>query len=166
MLHRRLLVSVLQAHGCLIAADNELPKGRPNVDAHILEHFPAASASQDTYTLHKFYDMSSDLIKTVFKVRFLHAFMQSCALPDPPCCMRLDQCMPVGTALQVQECSCRLLHPGFWCRQMHQCAVSSWTLAIWLASALVHACKRCSLQLDTLQAVSSVNASVTAWTWA
>lgn len=37
-------------------------------NVEIREHFPAASASQDTYTLLKFYNLSVDLVKAVLMV--------------------------------------------------------------------------------------------------
>lgn len=46
-----------------------MPRGRPFVDVELREHFPAASSSQDTYTLLKFYNLSKDLVKTVLRVR-------------------------------------------------------------------------------------------------
>ena len=69
--------------GCLTAADDDVPRGRPFVDVELREHFPAASSSQDTYTLLKFCNLSKDLVKTVLRVRPLHtifAFLLICAL--------------------------------------------------------------------------------------
>lgn len=61
-------VEMLDMHGLIGADDNE-PRGRPFVDVELREHFPAASSSQDTYTLLKFYNLSKDLVKTVLRVR-------------------------------------------------------------------------------------------------
>lgn len=58
----------MQTHCCCLCADAEGPGGRPYVDVEVREHFPAASSSQDTYTLLKFYNLSKDLVKTVLKV--------------------------------------------------------------------------------------------------
>ena len=49
-------------------ADEDAPRGRPFVDVELREHFLAASSSQDTYTLLKFYNLSKDLVKTVLRV--------------------------------------------------------------------------------------------------
>lgn len=61
----------------LTGADEDVPRGRPFVDVELREHFPAASSSQDTYTLLKFYNLSKDLIKTVLRVRL---DMESCSI--------------------------------------------------------------------------------------
>lgn len=66
--------------GCLTAADDDMPRGRPFVDVELREHFPAASSSQDTYTLLKFYNLSKDLVKTVLRVRLPHNTLHVCAL--------------------------------------------------------------------------------------
>ncbi len=46
----------------------ERPRAEPLTDVELREHFPAASSSQDTYTLLKFYNLSKDLVKTVLQV--------------------------------------------------------------------------------------------------
>lgn len=66
--------------GCLAAADDDMPRGRPFVDVELREHFPAASSSQDTYTLLKFYNLSKDLVKTVLRVSLLHNILHICTL--------------------------------------------------------------------------------------
>ncbi|KAA6421340.1 MAG: hypothetical protein FRX49_08618 [Trebouxia sp. A1-2] len=45
----------------------DMLKAAPSVNVEIREHFPAASSSQDTYTLLKFYNLSKDLIKTLLQ---------------------------------------------------------------------------------------------------
>lgn len=47
--------------------DEDVPRGRPFIDVELREHFPAASSSQDAYTLLKFYNLSKDLVKTVLQ---------------------------------------------------------------------------------------------------
>lgn len=42
--------------------------GQQQVAKELREHFPPASAGQDTYTLLKFYNLSSDLLKSVLEV--------------------------------------------------------------------------------------------------
>ncbi len=46
----------------------EQPRAEPLTDVELREHFPAASSSQDTYTLLKFYNLSKDLVRTVLQV--------------------------------------------------------------------------------------------------
>lgn len=70
--------SIDAASHFVTAAEIPTAKGKP--DGQIREHFPAASAGADTYTLAKFYDMSHSLIKSVLKVGFPHASLQSYAL--------------------------------------------------------------------------------------
>lgn len=43
-------------------------KALADANTEVREHFPAASASQDTYTLLKFYNLSIDLVKAVLRV--------------------------------------------------------------------------------------------------
>ena len=71
---------VLTVASCADGADDDVPRGRPFVDVELREHFPAASSSQDTYTLLKFYNLSKDLVKTVLRVRLLHTSWHSCAV--------------------------------------------------------------------------------------
>ncbi|DBB04235.1 TPA: hypothetical protein ACH3X1_013259 [Trebouxia sp. C0004] len=75
----------------------DMLKAAPAVNVEIREHFPAASSSQDTYTLLKFYNLSKDLIKTLLQeigedeVDFPFRVSPSELTiiendPDPPCC--------------------------------------------------------------------------------
>ena len=53
----------------LTAAGTEEKQEAPREAAKELrEHFPPASAGQDTYTLLKFYNLSSELLKSVLEV--------------------------------------------------------------------------------------------------
>ena len=53
---------------CVADGQEDMLKAAPSVNVEIREHFPAASSSQDTYTLLKFYNLSKDLIKTLLQV--------------------------------------------------------------------------------------------------
>ncbi len=69
--------------GCYADGQEERPRAEPLTDVELREHFPAASSSQDTYTLLKFYNLSKDLVRTVLQV---------CLCPVPclsgPCCTK------------------------------------------------------------------------------
>ena len=67
--------SLLISMNCVADGQEDMLKAAPTVNVEIREHFPAASSSQDTYTLLKFYNLSKDLIKTLLQVHHagLHA---------------------------------------------------------------------------------------------
>ena len=81
-------------------ADEEVLRGRPFVDVEVREHFPAASSSQDTYTLLKFYNLSKDLVTTVLRVRLLFV-----DLPVSVCHARIS---PANACLMQPE-ACLLI---------------------------------------------------------
>jgi len=60
--------SLLISMTCVADGQEDMLKAAPAVNVEIREHFPAASSSQDTYTLLKFYNLSKDLIKTLLQV--------------------------------------------------------------------------------------------------
>ncbi|DBA81851.1 TPA: hypothetical protein ACH3X1_007570 [Trebouxia sp. C0004] len=61
------LPKVYEALGEETDGQEEQPQAEPLTDVVLREHFPAASSSQDTYTLLKFYNLSKDLIRTVLQ---------------------------------------------------------------------------------------------------
>lgn len=52
-----------------VNADIPLPEAEedPNLEIDLREHFPAANPAQDTYTMLKFYNLRTELIKSVLE---------------------------------------------------------------------------------------------------
>ena len=69
---------------CVADGQEDMLKAAPSVNVEIREHFPAASSSQDTYTLLKFHNLSKDLIKTLLQVLCWSAY---------PSCLHESSCM-------------------------------------------------------------------------
>ncbi|DBB16378.1 TPA: hypothetical protein ACH3X3_014672 [Trebouxia sp. C0006] len=61
------LPKVYEALGEETDGQEERPRAEHLTDVELREHFPAASSSQDTYTLLKFYNLSKDLVRTVLQ---------------------------------------------------------------------------------------------------
>ncbi len=75
--------ALLISMNCAADGQEDMLKAAPSVNVEIREHFPAASSSQDTYTLLKFYNLSKDLIKTLLQV--LRWFACPLGLPESSC---------------------------------------------------------------------------------
>lgn len=95
---------------CSTAAGQVVPTDTPPVG--VREHYPAASSSQDNYTLLKFYDLSTDLLKAVLKVRLLHAVCYAHCCICPLCFPTVCEQTVTARALQVQKCFC--IGCSFW----------------------------------------------------
>ena len=105
--------------GCYADGQEERPRAEPLTDVELREHFPAASSSQDTYTLLKFYNLSKDLVRTLLQVCVLPPMLVKTMFIS--CCTK----HPASTLHPARPYAELHSHPLYFCIATTKTAVTS-----------------------------------------